>query len=89
MQKTISTHIRIDESIYQMIGQIAIQRKISKKRIIEEAVKNFWGKSNIKEDIDFFQNSFGVWKRDESVEEIVNKARTAFNQSMERHLGKE
>lgn len=83
MQKIMST--RIDESVLAMIDRIAREKNLSKKTIVEEAIKNFWQKINDEKDVDFFQNSFGAWKRDESTEETVRKSRLAFNQSMHRH----
>ena len=83
MQKIMST--RIDESVLAMINRIAMEKNLSKKTIIEEAIKNFWQKINDEKDVDFFQNSFGAWKRDESTEETVRKSRLAFNRSMHRH----
>ena len=83
MERTMST--RIDESVVALINRIAREKKLTRKRIIEEAVKNFWQKINTEEGGDIFQDSFGAWKRDESVEETVRKSRMAFNQSMLRH----
>ncbi len=83
MQKIMST--RIDESVLALIDRIAREKNLSKKTIVEEAIKNFWQKIHDEKDVDFFQNSFGAWKRDESTEETVRKSRLAFNQSMHRH----
>lgn len=83
MQKVMST--RIDESVLALIDKIAREKKLSKKTIIEEAIKDFWEKTHNEKEIDLFQSSFGAWKRDESVDETVHRSRKAFNQSMHRH----
>jgi predicted transcriptional regulator len=83
MERIMST--RIDESVVALIDRIAREKKLTKKRIIEEAVKNFWQKIKGEKELDIFQDSFGAWKRDEPVEETVQKSRRAFNQSMQRH----
>lgn len=83
MDRIMST--RIDESVVALINRIAREKKLTKKRIIEEAVKNFWQKIKGEKELDIFQDSFGAWKRDEPVEETVLKLRMAFNQSMQRH----
>jgi Ribbon-helix-helix protein, copG family len=83
MQKTLST--RIDESVYDMVDQIAIKKKMSKPEIIEEAIKHLWEMVLIEKNSNPFETSFGSWDRDESVDETVRKSRDAFNQSMHRH----
>jgi len=83
MERIMST--RIDESVVDLIDRIAREKKLTKKRIIEEAVKNLWQKIKGEKELDIFQDSFGAWKRDEPVGETVLKSRMAFNQSMERH----
>jgi predicted transcriptional regulator len=83
MERIMST--RIDESVAALIDRIAREKKLTKKRIIEEAVKNFWQKIKSEKERDIFQDSFGAWKRDECVEDTVQKSRTAFNQSIHRH----
>ena len=83
MERIMST--RIDESVVALIDRIAWEKKLTKKRIIEEAVKNFWQKIKGEKELDIFPDSFGAWKRDELVEETVQKSRIAFNQSMQRH----
>ena len=59
---------------------------MSKRKIIEKAIKNFWEKVYVEKDVDIFQSSFGAWKRDESAEETARKAREAFNQSMQQKI---
>lgn len=58
---------------------------MSKKKVIEEAIKEFRQKIHAGKEVDFFQGSFGVWRREETGEETVRKAREAFNKSMQRH----
>jgi len=83
MQKIMSA--RVDESVVALVDRIAREKKMSKREILEEAIKNFWEKVSIEKEVDSFQVSFGAWERDESAEETVRKSRDAFNQSMQRH----
>lgn len=83
MQRTMSA--RVDESVVALVDRIAREKKMSKREILEEAIKNFWEKVSIEKDVNSFQASFGAWERDESAEETVRKSRDAFNQSMQRH----
>jgi predicted transcriptional regulator len=76
---------RIDDSVFNLIERLARERKLTKKRIIEEAIKDYWGKIHTHKDADFFQDSFGAWKRDEPVDTTIRKSKEAFNQSIKRH----
>jgi predicted transcriptional regulator len=83
MDRIMST--RIDESVIVLIDRIAREQKMSKKKIIETAIENFWQKIHGKKEIDIFQDSFGAWERDEPAAVTVQRSRQAFNQSMNRH----
>ena len=83
MERIMST--RIDESVIVLIDRIAREQKMSKKKIIEAAIENFWQKIHGKKEIDIFQESFGSWERDEPAADTVRRSRQAFNQSMKRH----
>lgn len=76
---------RVNESTLDLINRIIREKKMSKKKVLEEAVKNFWQKIHNEKEVDFFQTSFGAWKRDEPCDETVQRARTEFNKSMQRH----
>jgi hypothetical protein len=83
MQKTLTA--RIDESVIDMVDQIALKKKMSKPEIIEKAITHFWELVLFDKNQNPFEASFGSWKRKESVEETVQKSREAFNNSMQRH----
>ena len=83
MQKTMSA--RVDEAVVALVDRIAREKKMTKREILEEAIKNFWKTVSVEKEIDSFQASFGAWERDESAEETVRKSRDAFNRSMRRH----
>lgn len=83
MPRTMSA--TIDDSVVELLDRIAREKKMSKRRIIEEAIKSFWEKVHIEKEVDPFLSTFGAWKRDESAEETVRNTREAFNQSMQRH----
>jgi hypothetical protein len=52
---------------------------------IEDKTLNQVKKIKSEKERNIFQESFGAWKRDEPVEETVQKSRRAFNQSMQLH----
>ena len=56
MERIMST--RIDESVVALIDRIAREKKLSKKKIIEEAIINFWQKIKGETEPDIFQESF-------------------------------
>lgn len=80
MQRNISA--RVEESTVDLINRIAREKKLTKKRIIEEAIKHFWQEIDTEKGPGLFQTSFGAWKRDESSKKTVRRAREAFNKSM-------
>lgn len=83
MDKVFST--RLDESVADRIGGLARRLKTSKKRVIEEAVALLESSLGESASTAFLDASFGVWRRDESVEGTVESARNAFRQSFERY----
>ena len=56
MERIMST--RIDESVAALIDRIAREKKLTKKKIIEEAIKNFWHQIKGEKELDIFQDSF-------------------------------
>ncbi len=83
MDKILSS--RVDEGIIRRIGSLARRLHTSKKAVIERAIAEL--SSRVESgDSDFeIVESFGAWRRDESVEETRDSARRAFQESMERH----
>lgn len=82
MDKVFSA--RVDEAVVGRINSLARQLHSTKKQVIERAVELFARQVERERDTDALEQSFGVWKRDESAQETVETARTAFRRSMER-----
>lgn len=83
MDKILSA--RLDEDIILQIDRLSRRLRVSKKKVIEDAVKLYVDKMERKGKTDILQETFGAWARDETPEETVRKNRDAFRQSMERH----
>ena len=83
MDKILSA--RVDESVIQQVGLLAHELKTSKKAVIEAAVRLYSEQIGLEKKIDIFENTCGAWKRSETPQESISKARSAFNESMERH----
>ena len=83
MDKILSA--RVDEAIVQQIGVLASQLKITKKAVIESAIKLFSEHNGLNTENRIFEQTCGAWSREESIEETVNVSREAFNRSMKRY----
>ena len=75
---------RVDESIVHRVAALARRLHTSRKRIIEEAVGMYEGSLRGREKMDVLTETFGAWKRKESPDELVTRARQAFRGSMTR-----
>lgn len=76
---------RVDEAVIQQVGILARELNTTKKAIIEAAIKHYSEQKGLEKKINIFDKTCGVWKRSETVQESVSKARSAFNESMKRH----
>lgn len=83
MDKILST--RLDESIVHRITNLARKLNKSKKYVIETAVRMYAEKVEDELETDVFKQTFASWKREESAEQILTRARKEFNKSMQRH----
>ncbi len=83
MDKILSA--RVDESVVQQIALLATELNMTKKAIIEAAIKQYSAKKGLEKEIDVFKKTCGVWKRDEAPQKNILEARSAFNTSMRRH----
>ncbi len=83
MDKVIST--RVDEAVAFEIENLSKHLRIPKKEVIENAVRSYAAQTRSNEKKDVFDRTCGAWMRDESPAETVEKARKAFNESMQRH----
>ena len=83
MDKIMSA--RIDEAVLDIINQISQNNKVSKKKVIEGAIRLYWQEIMAKNEQRVFKNSFAAWKRKEAAETTVNKVRQVFRKNMGRH----
>ena len=83
-EKKVKISFRTTEEVAGMIDRLSRALGVSKGRVLEDAIESYF-QSEIDESMDAFSGSFGAWKRDESPEETVEKARRLFQDSMLRH----
>jgi ribbon-helix-helix CopG family protein len=76
---------RIDEEVAKQIGLLARRLGTSKKAVIERAIEELSKLVDSQESFNIFAHTHGIWRRDESAEETVAKARKVFKDSMKRH----
>ena len=82
MDKIISA--RIDERMARRLDMLARELGLSKKKILEDAIMGYSAKQK-KGSIDILEKTSGCWKRKESTEEIIKRAKGSFKDSMLRH----
>lgn len=83
MDKIMSA--RVNEDVINKIGGIARHLKISRKAVIENAIKNYAQQVDTDEELDIFTRTCGSWKRDEPVNETIKKNRDTMRRSQERY----
>ena len=81
MDKVLST--RIDEEIAQTLDGLAVTLRMSKKRIVEDAIRLY--SEAVTEKPDPLEQSFGAWRRTEEPDELYRRIRGAFEDAMHRH----
>ena len=82
MHKIFST--RLDEDLVRQIDRFVRERSITKKSLIEKALRAYLEEMGEKLGHDIVDRSFGAWKRDETAQETWSRAREAFNRGFER-----
>jgi predicted transcriptional regulator len=82
MDKILSA--RVEESIVRRIGELAHRLGTSRKQVIERAVLLLAERVESKPEDGVFASTFGAWKRRESAEATVARARRSFKKSLER-----
>ena len=83
MDKILSA--RVDESVIKKIGTLALTLRMTKKAVIEAAVRAYSEKTEQGKATDPLEQSLGAWKRDGTPEETVRRGKTAFRVAMERN----
>lgn len=83
MDRVISA--RVDEEVVATIESLAQQLGISKKQIIERAVRRYAAELARAGEADVLERTCGAWKRRESPKQVSARARRVFQRSMKRH----
>ena len=83
MDKIMSA--RMDEAVIQHIGMLATKLGLSKKAVLENAVRQYAEKIEIEQGFDVLTHTFGSWQRDESAAETVQSIKHTMRKSQERY----
>ena len=83
MDRVISA--RIDEGVARELDLLARHLKISKKAVLEEAIRRYAAGLEEESRIDVIEHTLGAWRRDEAPAETVDRSRRAFEAAMTRH----
>jgi predicted transcriptional regulator len=84
MDKVFST--RLDADLIRRINILATKKSVSKKALIEQALRIFINKTDDTLDNDIINRSFAAWQRDEAPDATVSKAKRAFKEGFTRHV---
>jgi hypothetical protein len=76
--------VRIDTAIYQKIHELAYKMQTTKKAIVEQAIRLLGQRYDQEKETNPFDETSGIWEREETPEETVKKARNVFWESMKR-----
>jgi len=83
MDKVFST--RLDESLIKKIDNFIKSRSITKKSLVERALRAYLEAAGPNIDMGIIDQSFGIWKRDDKIHETWNRGRSAFNIGFKRY----
>lgn len=83
MDKVFST--RLDEKLIRIINILAVKKSMSKKTIIEQALRKYIQDIDDELDNDIINRTFGSWQRDETPDQTIANAKQAFKDSFLRH----
>ena len=83
MDKILSA--RLDESTVNRIDSLARRLRTSKKKVIETAIEAYATQVDEAQGFDVFKHTCGAWRRKESAQKTMERARKAFQHSMRRH----
>jgi len=86
MDKIFST--RLDEDLIQQIDRFVKSRFITKKSLVENALRTYINglKENLEQDM--ISESFGAWQREETAEETWALGKKTFRRAFQRHKQK-
>jgi predicted transcriptional regulator len=83
MDKVFST--RLDADLIRKINILAAKKSVSKKTLIEQALRIIINRSDENLDHEIIDRSFAAWKRDETQDQTVSKVKKAFREGFTRH----
>ncbi|MBF0406595.1 MAG: hypothetical protein HQM10_04530 [Candidatus Riflebacteria bacterium] len=70
----------IDDAIYQKINDLSLRMRLSKKSIIDKGVELLWQRFEKNQGMNVFDETCGIWKRNETPEETVLRIRSVFGE---------
>jgi len=73
MDKVFST--RLDEDLIRQVNRFAKERSISKKGLIEKALRTYFNHVSSNIEFDILEQSFGMWEREETPHDTWSHAR--------------
>jgi len=76
---------KIDEDLARQLDTYVKKRGLSKKRLVEAALRSYFKQRGAKPAHEILERTFGAWKREESPEETRVRVREKFNKSFRRH----
>ncbi len=83
MDKVISA--RLDEAVVDELERLSRRLGITKKQLLEEAIRLRTQQTGEQEDADIWAETSGAWKRKEAPADTVRAARKKFKEGFERH----
>lgn len=80
-----SLSVRLDSGVLDEMDRVLKTRRISKRRFLEDAIRE--SARQLREDLhpDVWTQTLGAWKRRETPEATVRRARKAFRRAFDRH----
>jgi hypothetical protein len=85
MDKVFST--RLDADLIRKINIISAKKSVSKKMVIEQALRGFINKTEDDLDNDILNRSFGAWQRNETPSQTISRTKQKFKNGFARHSG--
>ena len=82
MDRVLST--RIDDAVYRKLNDLSSKMRTSKKAVIEKAIGLLGQRYEQERETNVFDETCGIWNRNEAPEETVTRIRAAFRQSVTR-----
>ena len=76
---------RIGDAAYRKINDLSQKMHVSKKSVIEKAIELLGKDYQQRTKSDVFDDTSGVWRREEALSETHSRIRGAFRRSMHRH----